>query len=95
MDRVLEGTTAGDPMSAVRWTRKSTRALSRVLRVSHTKMWRLLRKAKYRLRFNRKRLARRSSPDRNKQFTNINKLRKSFAERGQPVISVDAKKRNW
>jgi hypothetical protein len=38
-------------------------------------------------------LTRRSSPDRNKQFTNINKLKDSFAERGQPVVSVDAKKR--
>jgi hypothetical protein len=53
----------------------------------------MLRRAKYRLRFNRKRLTRRSSPDRNKQFTNINKLKESFAKRGQPVISVDAKKR--
>lgn len=89
----MDGATAGDPMSAVKWTRKSTRALSRVLRVSHTKAWRMLRRAKYRLRFNRKRLTRRSSPDRNRQFTNINRLKRSFAQRGQPVISVDAKKR--
>jgi DDE family transposase len=93
MDDVMEGTTAGDPMSAVKWTRKSTRAVSRILRISHTKAWKMLRRAKYRLRFNRKRLTRRSSPDRNKQFTNINKLKDSFAQRGQPVISVDAKKR--
>jgi hypothetical protein len=52
-----------------------------------------INRAKYRLRFNRKRLARRSSPDRDKQFTNINKMKESFADRGQPVISVDAKKR--
>lgn len=89
----MEGATAGDPMSAVKWTRKSTRTLSRVLRISHTKAWRMLRRAKYRLRFNRKRLTRRASPDRNKQFANINKLKDAFAQRGQPVISVDAKKR--
>lgn len=89
----MEGATAGDPTSSVKWTRKSTRALSRLLRVSHTKAWRMLRAAKYRLRFNRKRLARRSPPDRNQQFMNINRLRDSFAQRGQPVISVDAKKR--
>src|SRR6266576_2262899 len=88
MDDVMEGTTAGDPMSAVKWTRKSTRAVSRILRISHTKAWKMLRRAKYRLRFNRKRLTRRSSPDRNKQFTNINKLKDSFAKRGQPVVSV-------
>ena len=93
MDEVMEGATAGDPMSAVKWSRKSTRTLSRVLRISHTKAWRMLRRAKYRLRFNRKRLTRRSSPDRSKQFANINKLKKSFEDRGQPVISVDAKKR--
>lgn len=53
----------------------------------------MLRAAKYRLRFNRKRLTRRSTPDRNQQFTNINRLKVAFAQRGQPVISVDAKKR--
>jgi hypothetical protein len=89
----MEGSTAGDPMSSVKWIRKSTRALSRVLRVSHTKVWRMLRAAKYRLRFNRKRLTRKSAPERNQQFTKINQLKESFARRGQPVISVDAKKR--
>lgn len=53
----------------------------------------MLRAAKYRLRFNRKRLTRRSSPDREQQFTEIERLKKSFARRGQPIISVDAKKR--
>jgi len=93
MADVMEGATAGDPTSAVKWTRKSTRTVSRILRISHTKAWKMLRRAKYRLRFNRKRLTRRSSPDRNKQFTNINKLKDSFTQRGQPVVSVDAKKR--
>lgn len=80
-------------MSSVKWTRKSTRCVSRALRVSHTKAWKMLRASKYRLRFNRKRLSRRSSPDRDRQFAEINRLRESFAERGQPIISVDAKKR--
>lgn len=80
-------------MSSVKWTRKSTRNVSRALRVSHTKAWRMLRVQKYRLRFNRKRLARKSSPDRNRQFLEINRQKESFARRGQPIISVDAKKR--
>ena len=80
-------------MSAVKWTRKSTRHVSRVLRISHTKAWRMLRRHKYQLRCNRKRLVRKSSEDRDRQFTNINQLREVFAGRGQPVISVDAKKR--
>jgi Rhodopirellula transposase DDE domain len=80
-------------MSSVKWTRKSTRSVSRALRVSHTKAWRMLRAQKYRLRCNRKRLVRKSSPDRNQQFVEINRLKESFARRGQPIISVDAKKR--
>ena len=80
-------------MSSVKWTRKSIRAVSRAIRVSHTKAWKMLRAGKYRLRFNRKRLTRKSSPDRNRQFSEINRLKNSFARRGQPIISVDAKKR--
>lgn len=53
----------------------------------------MLRTEKYRLRFNRKRLTRKSSPDREQQFIEIERLKKEFADRGQPVISVDAKKR--
>ena len=80
-------------MSSVKWVRKSTRSVSRALRLSHTKAWKMLRAEKYRLRFNRKRLTRKTSPDRERQFTEINRLKKLFTERGQPVISVDAKKR--
>lgn len=80
-------------MSSVKWTRKSCRCVARVLGVSHTKARRLLRSAHYRLRFNTKRLTRQSSPDREQQFTKLEQLKKSFAARGQPVISVDAKKR--
>jgi hypothetical protein len=80
-------------MSSVKWTRKSIRTIARVLRVSPTKAWRMLHAEKYRLRFNRKRLTRRTSPDREQQFTNINRLKASFVRRGQPIISVDAKKR--
>ncbi len=93
LHKVLDGSTAGDPMSSIKWTRKSTRVVALALRVSHTKAWKMLRAEKYRLRFNRKRLARKSSTDRNQQFAEINRLRESFARRGQPVISVDAKRR--
>jgi hypothetical protein len=53
----------------------------------------MLRAAKYRLRYNRKRLTRTSAPDREQQFRKIERLRHTFRHRGQPVISVDAKKR--
>src|SRR6266545_2524309 len=93
LHEVMEGATAGDPTSSVKWTRKSTRMVSRALGISHTKAWRLLRAHKYRLRYNRKRLTRRASKDRDRQFQEINRLQKSFARRRQPIISVDAKKR--
>ena len=93
LHKVLEGTTAGDPMSAVKWTRKSTRCVSRALHVSHTKARKMLRAHKYRLRVNRKNLSRKTSPLRDRQFRRINRLTNSFKKRNQPVISVDAKKR--
>lgn len=80
-------------MSSVKWTRKSTRSVSRALRISPTKAWRMLKAEKFRLRFNRKRLSRRQSPDREQQFRIINSLQASFTRRGQPIISVDTKKR--
>jgi hypothetical protein len=90
---MMEDATAGDPMSTVKWTRKSTRAVSRALGISHTKAWKMLRAHKYRLRYNRKRLVQKSSEDRERQFQEINYLKESFVQRCQPVISVDAKKR--
>lgn len=93
LHQVLEDATGGDPTSSVKWTRKSTRNVSRTLRVSQSKAWKMLRAQRYHLRFNRKRLVRQSSPDRNRQFLEINRLKESFARRGQPIISVDAKKR--
>lgn len=80
-------------MSTMKWTRKSTRCVSRALRVSHTKAHRMLRANKYRLRVNRKSLSRKACPVRDRQFRQINRLTKSFAKRKLPVISVDAKKR--
>jgi hypothetical protein len=93
MHRILEGATAGDPMSLVKWSRKSTRTVSVAIGVSHTKARHLMRAANFRLRVNRKRLSTRTSPDREEQFAQINALRARFLERGQPVISVDTKKR--
>lgn len=89
----MEEATAGDPMSSVKWSRKSTRAVSRELKVSPTKAWHMLKKAEFRLRTNRKRLARKSSEHREEQFQIIKRLKKSFSRGEQPIISVDAKKR--
>ena len=81
---VMEEATAGDPMSSVKWSRKSTRAVSRELKVSHTKAWHMLKRAEYRLRTNRKRLARKSSEHREEQFQIIDRLKKSF-----PLVLLD------
>jgi len=95
---LLESTTRGDPTSALLWTCKSTRHLAGELNhqghaVSHTSVARLLAEMGYSLLANRKTREGSSSPDRNAQFEHINARVRSFQRRGQPVISVDTKKR--
>lgn len=94
----MEGSTAGDPMSTVKWCRRSTRRVSRAVTqrhapISHSSVGRKLKCAGYSLRANRKRLATRQSPDRNEQFDQIRSVKRRFLSRGCPVISVDTKKR--
>lgn len=94
----MEPATAGDPTSDVKWTRKSTRRIAKVLTdrrtpISHSSVHRKLKSGGYSLRSNRKRLSIRQSPDRDRQFKKINKLKRKYLRRGLPVISVDAKKR--
>jgi Rhodopirellula transposase DDE domain/HTH-like domain len=84
----------------LRWTHKSTRKLAAELQrqgfpVSHATIARLLRQSGYSLRTNRKRLARTHEPDRDRQFRLIERRRRWFLSRGLPVLSVDAKKKEW
>jgi hypothetical protein len=95
---LVEPTTRGDPESALRWTCKSTTLLARELTrhrhpVSARTVGRLLNESGYSLQSNRKTLEGGSNPDRNAQFEFINASVKRFQQRGQPVISVDAKKK--
>jgi hypothetical protein len=90
---VVEGLTAGDPMKEVKWCRRSTRGVAEVMGVSHTKARHLLRHLGFSLRVNRKALVTQTSPDREEQFQRIEELRQGYLARGQPVVSVDAKKR--
>jgi hypothetical protein len=90
--------TRGDPESPLRWTCKSTRTLARELTaqghpMSCTTVGLLLRQAGYSLQGNRKTKEGGSHPDRNAQFEHINATVKRFQGRGQPVISVDTKKK--
>lgn len=98
LERLLEETTAGDPMSALKWTAKSTRALARELEqighvVSRDTVDRLLHDLEYSLQGNRKTREGPDHPDRDAQFRYINEQVKAFAAVGHPVISVDCKKK--
>jgi len=90
--------TAGDPMSGLKWTRKTTAKIAEALNqldvsVSPKTVARLLKKMNYSLRVNHKKRSFGSSPDRDEQFRYLNHLRGWFTGRGEPVISVDTKKR--
>ena len=98
LERLVEPTTRGDPESALRWTCKSTSMLARELTrqrhpVSPRTVGRLLNESGYSLQGNRKTLEGKSNPDRDAQFEFINTSVKRFQQRGQPVISVDTKKK--
>ena len=98
LQRLVEPVTRGDPMSPLRWTCKSTSNLAEALTwqghgVSPRTVGRLLGADGYSLQSNRKTKEGGSHPDRNAQFEHINVMVKQFQHRGQPVISVDTKKK--
>jgi len=95
---VIEPGTRGDPESPLRWTLKSTRAIAKVLNqaghpISHAKVGQLLRDEGYSLQSNRKTEEGANHQDRDKQFRYINRLVSKRMKAGQPVISVDTKKK--
>ncbi len=98
LDVLLEPVTRGDPESALRWTCKSLRKLAAELvrcghAVSHQVVGNLLRQMGYSLQSNRKTSEGKQNPDRNEQFEFINLLVEENLAQGNPVISVDAKKK--
>ena len=98
LDALIDPVTRGDPQSPLRWTCKSTRKLAAELtaqghRVGSTKVAALLLAAGYSLQGNRKTREGSQHPDRNAQFETINRHVKAFQASGQPVISVDTKKK--
>ena len=98
LDRLVAPSTRGDPQSPLRWTCKSTRHLAQELShqghpISARAVAQLLNEAGYSLQGNRKTLEGTAHPDRNTQFEYINAKVKRFQQRGQPVISVDTKKK--
>lgn len=98
LEHLVEPVTRGDPESPLRWTRKSVRTLAKELseqghQVSHELVSQLLYQLGYSLQANRKTLEGGTHPDRNAQFEYINTQAKAFLAAGEPVLSVDAKKK--
>jgi hypothetical protein len=98
LERLIDPMTRGDPESPLRWTCKSTTQLAAALTrqghaLSPRSVGRLLNAAGYSLQSNRKTLEGASHPDRNAQFEHISHTVRAFQSRGQPVISVDTKKK--
>jgi hypothetical protein len=98
LEALVEPTTRGDPQCPLRWTCKSTRNLADELNrqghgVSYRTVAALLHDLDYSLQANRKTREGTSHPDRNAQFEHINRRVRAFQRAGQPVVSVDSKKR--
>lgn len=98
LEGLVEPVTRGDPESPLRWTSKSVRKLADELnnmghKTSHRMVAELLREMDYSLQANRKTAEGSSHPDRNDQFEYIYREVKEFQSCGQPVISVDTKKK--
>jgi hypothetical protein len=98
LQRILEETTAGDPMSLLKWTGKSTRTMAAELTrqghpVSAMTVCRCLWEMDYSLQGNVKSIEGKQHPDRDAQFRYINRQAQAFRRSGDPVISVDTKKK--
>jgi Rhodopirellula transposase DDE domain len=98
LEALIEPEAKGDPQSPLRWTNKGLRKLSSELKkqgfdICHSTVADLLRQSGYSLQLNRKDKEGKSMPDRDAQFQHINKQAKAFLEAGEPVISVDTKKK--
>jgi transposase len=98
LERLVEPTTRGDPQSPLRWTCKSTRNLAEELgrqgfQVGPRTVAQALKEQEFSLQANRKTREGASHPDRDAQFAYINEQVRRIQRRGQPVISVDTKKK--
>jgi hypothetical protein len=98
LERIMEETTAGDPMSALHWTCKSTTRIAEQLtreghpisqRTAHRKLCEL----GYSLQLNVKHKEGTAPKNRDQQFREINSTVNAFMHRGEPVLSVDTKKK--
>ena len=98
IENILEENTAGDPMSKLKWTNKSTYTIAKELNlngknISEVTTGRIIKQLGYSLQLNIKSKESGSSEERDSQFRYINEQVKIFAKKNMPVISVDAKKK--
>jgi transposase len=98
LETLVDPVTRGDPISPLRWTCKSAANLAEGLQarghvVSERTVNRLLHDLGYSLQSNRKTIEGKGHPDRDAQFHYINRRAKAFQRQGQPVVSVDTKKK--
>src|SRR5450759_3590555 len=98
LEQLVDPDSRGDPMSALRWTTKSTANLAAQLtagghKVSAKTVARILKDHGFSLRGNVKTLEGKQHPDRDGQFRYINSQVATFGGSGEPVISVDTKKK--
>lgn len=98
LDELVEPESRGDPMCPLRWTTKSTRRLADELRrqgyeISHVTVGELLHQMGYSLQANAKENEGAQHPDRDAQFRHLNDEVTEHLAAGEPVISVDAKKK--
>jgi hypothetical protein len=98
LERLVDPVTRGDPQSPLRWTAKSGAKLAEALRelghdVVERTVLRLLKAQGYSLQANKKTREGAQHPDRDAQFAHINETVSAVIKAGEPVISVDAKKR--
>jgi hypothetical protein len=98
IEKIMDESTAGDPMSLLRWTSKSTERIAEELTrrghpISADTVGRRLRELEYSLQANLKTKEGSAPPGRDEQFRYINAQVKRFLKRGEPILSIDAKKK--
>jgi hypothetical protein len=98
LDALVDSSTRGDPESPLRWTSKSTRHLADAVtaaghRASSWSVAKLLHRLGFSLQANAKTLEGRQHPDRDAQFHYLADQVTAHIDAGQPVVSVDTKKK--
>lgn len=98
IENILEENTAGDPISGLKWTNKSTYAIAEELKskgknISEVTAGRIIKKEGYTLQLNKKSKENGSPKERDSQFRYINERIKECNEKYIPFVSVDTKKK--